>query len=335
MARHCLALIPLLASVALHAALVLVLARSANGAESDFSLRAPRLVGNTFEIETLDEASRELPESAPAQPRAPVAPPERVTATPAAAPAETVPTPRAPEPASETPVPSEPEAPSTVDDTADDNAAEPEPQAAPPAAHADEAPNAAEPEAKAASRASSPETNNSGAVPAGSATDVPSTPTYGQGSLPPHVGSLAKAFTRAVPRAAFRDPAWHRLPMGGAGKVIFRLELDEMGKVVGAASVEPTEPAPPSFLKSLVARTVLMLKAGTFALTERIQAGTQRFELSAELRRVEPLDDALADPNDLRQIGRLVEPTRVRPGKANFTYNSGRQVELTIRMLAE
>src|SRR5690606_34228905 len=141
------------------------------------------------------------------------------------------------------------------DDTADDNAAEPEPQAAPPAAHADEASNAAEPEAKAASRASSPETNDSGAVPAGSAaTDVPSTPTYGQGSLPPHVGSLAKAFTRAVPRAAFRDPAWHRLPMGGAGKVIFRLELDEMGKVVGAASVEPTEPAPPSFLKSLVAR---------------------------------------------------------------------------------
>jgi hypothetical protein len=336
MARRCLALVPLLVSVALHAAVLLVLAGSANGAESDFAVvQAPRLVGNTFEIETLQEAAPQLPESAVQHAQAVAAPPERVVAPPALP--SMVPEEQVPARPSDTPAqPSATEAPEAVE-----SAPEPEPQAAPSpalaAALAGDAARAAAPEVKTAPAASQPETVDSAAGQAASATsDLPAAPVYGQASLPTNVGSLAKAFTRAVPRAAFRDPAWHRLPMGAAGKVVFSIELDNMGKLVGAVSVERTEPEPPVFLKNLVARTVLMLKAGTFALTPQgLQAGTQRFELSAELRRVAALDDVLAEPEDLRQIGRLVEPTRVRPGKANFTYNSGRQVELTIRMLAE
>ena len=104
--------------------------------------------------------------------------------------------------------------------------------------------------------------------------------------------------------------------------------------MVGQGTVEE-EPKPAPHLKRIIGRAVLMLKQGTFALSEAgVSAGVQRFELSAEIQQVAALDDAIAEPHDLRQIGRLVEPTRVRPGKANFTYNSGRQVELTVRMLA-
>ena len=157
---------------------------------------------------------------------------------------------------------------------------------------------------------------------------------WGQAALPSHVASLAKGFTRAVPRAAFRDPVWHRLPLGQAGKIVFSIELDAAGKVLGGARDIEQEPAPPPYLKALTERTLLMLKAGQFALSPTgIRAGAQRFEMSASIRVVDPLDDELAEPEDLRQIGRLVEPSLTRPGKANFTYNSGRQVQLSIRML--
>ena len=339
MARRCLALVPLFVSVALHAALVLVLAGSASGAEPDFSgLQAPRLVGNTFEIETLQES-----EARPAQVTS--APASIPVESPAAASPKLAPTEKVSAPARD--VLAQPNTADTPEaEKAADRPRQPEPEqqvATPPTPLASQqaaAAGAVESELPAmpvTSQSNQAPTVDSAAGPAiSAANELPAPPVYGQASLPAHVGSLAKAFTRAVPRAAFRDPVWHRLPVGALGKVIFSIELDNTGKVVGAASVERTEPEPPVFLKSLVARTVLMLKAGTFALTPQgIEAGAQRFELSAELRRVEALDDVIAAPEDLRQIGRLVEPTRVRPGKANFTYNSGRQVELTIRMLAE
>jgi hypothetical protein len=79
-----------------------------------------------------------------------------------------------------------------------------------------------------------------------------------------------------------------------------------------------------------------MLRTGVFAPGQgREEAGVQRFELTARIEMEQKSESVLAEDHDLRQIGRFVEPTRTRPGKADFTYNSGRHVILTIRMLSD
>ena len=156
---------------------------------------------------------------------------------------------------------------------------------------------------------------------------------YGQDVLPASTASFAKAFTRAVPRIASADKVWHGLPLGSAGSAVFDIEVDARGKVVGQGTVLD-KPVPAAHLARIIGRTVLLLQNQSFGPPREGDAQVrQRLELSAEIRQVAALDDTFAEPQDLRQIGRLVEPTRVRPGKANFTYNSGRQVELTVRLL--
>jgi hypothetical protein len=145
---------------------------------------------------------------------------------------------------------------------------------------------------------------------------------------------LAKAFTRACPRAAFADEVWHRLPLGAAGVIEFSLVLDDAGRVQPTTPDGQQRSPPPRHLERLIERTVRMLHAGTFALEAgKVSAGTQRFRLSASIDQRPGSESVLDEPGDLRQIGRTVEPTRARPGKADFTYNSGRHVQLTIRML--
>jgi hypothetical protein len=159
-------------------------------------------------------------------------------------------------------------------------------------------------------------------------------PAYGEDIARPDVVSLAKALTRACPRAAFPDRAWHRLPLGPAGAIEFAVELDEQGKVVRATRRQNPTVSPPTHLLDLVKKTTRMLKTGVFALAGHgVEAGVQRFELSAHIESGVSSESVLADPHDLRQIGRFVEPTPIRPGKADFTYNSGRRVVLTVRML--
>ena len=302
------ATISLIASGALHVLVVVALARSASGAEpARDELDPARFVGNTFEIETVDAPLT------PAAPPLPAAPP-----TPTAAPEPAAPP--LPKPAEKAPSP--PDDPST--------------RAAHSAQVASQSPSAPTPPAPA--RAESPVTASAErAAPDGAQTATTGVvaPSYGQDALPASTASLAKAFTRAVPRIASSDQVWHGLPLGAAGKAVFSIEVDAQGKVVGQGTVLD-EPAPAPHLERIIGRTVLLLKSQTFtAFGEAGRGGTQRFELTADIRQVAPLEDAFAEPRDLRQIGRLVEPTRVRPGKANFTYNSGRQVELTLRLLAQ
>lgn len=331
------ALVFLLASALLHAAMLFAIAGSARGAQAvePDEQQAARWLGSTFEIEgvlgavqpdetasqrprpPLDESAR--PEPAPSQPL-PEQPSRAGSAEPPALEASE---PAAEEQSSERPP--EDHAPAAVAEPNDmqapsERAGRPEPSTP----HSETAPAPAD----------QPAPDSAMPAPGASSSATPGG-APGEPVVRPGVGSLAKAFTRAVPRAAFRDPAWHGLALGAAGSITFSIELDAEGRLVEQALVIDKEPAPPEHLERLVTRTTLMLKAGSFALTPAgVQAGKQRLELSAAIRKVEALDDALAEPRDLRQIGRLVEPTWVRPGKANFTYNSGRQVELTLRMLA-
>lgn len=333
--------VSLLASLALHALVLGVAVGSARGAPPDTEdLEAARFIGNTFEIDALLDAA-DLPEhseqAAKVEPSpAPAPEPEAapsVEAPPPPAPPKQAPPAEASEPPPKDSPESKPalvpaaEAPSALQEVPD-SVVSPEPSVARPQVAPAEVPTTSTTPVAALS---------AGATSAAAAAPAPSglaPASYGQSALPPNVATLAKGFTRAVPRAASPDPIWHRLPLGDAGKAVFSIEIDAEGKVVGQGKVEQ-EPAPAPHLKRIIGRAVLMLKRGTFALSEAgVAAGVQRFELTAEIHQVAALDDVFAEPHDLRQIGRLVEPTRVRPGKANFTYNSGRQVELTVRMLA-
>jgi len=333
------ATISLLASGVLHGLLFFGLVRSASGAEQAWDEREPaRFVGNTFEIDTVDVAglsAGHTSEPSPPDPEGPSPPKEAPSAPQPAAPS--APQPAAPsvpqavperalEPSvatGEVGAPSAPSARSSADPlaAASSTPVAPEPQPKAPAAPAAGAP--------ASTAASEREAAHAGAPVASSGTASG----YGQDVLAAATASFAKAFTRAVPRIASADRVWHGLPLGSAGSAVFEIELDAQGKVIGQGKVLD-EPPPTAHLARIIGRTVLLLRNQTFALAPEAGAPTsQRFELSAEIRQVAALDDGIAEPEDLRQIGRLVEPTRVRPGKANFTYNSGRQVELTVRFL--
>lgn len=318
----------LIASGGLHVLLLLGLTRSASGAENAWDEREPaRFVGNTFEIETVDAPPQAAGSPAPPEaagspaPDAPSAPspeapsavepePPSPPASPPVAAAPAVPSPPiAPVETSEPPpVQREPVLPPTVP--------------APPSAHASHPQTGSGATAPAPPGSAAAATAPSGAAPA-----------YGQDALPASSASFAKAFTRAVPRIASADKVWHGLALGSAGSAVFSIEVDAQGKVVGQGTVLD-KPVPAAHLARIIGRTVLLLRNQTFAHAAEGEAPvSQRFELSAEIRQVAALDDTFAEPEDLRQIGRLVEPTLVRPGKANFTYNSGRQVELTVRLL--
>lgn len=310
----------LMASGGLHVLLLLGLARSASGAEGAWDESEPaRFVGNTFEIETVEALPPTAGSPAPEPASAPEPDPASASAVPPlAAPAPIAP-PTSPEPA-EAPVAQEPVLPSApvgAAATASAASAAPSAGAAEATLEAGATPEAgAAPEARAARAAAS-----SGAV------------VYGQDALPASTASFAKAFTRAVPRIASADKVWHGLPLGSAGSVVFDIEVDAGGKVVGQGTILD-KPVPAAHLARIIGRTVLLLRNQSFGPPREGEAPIrQRLELSAEIRQVAALDDTFAEPQDLRQIGRLVEPTRVRPGKANFTYNSGRQVELTVRLL--
>jgi outer membrane biosynthesis protein TonB len=311
------ATISLITSGAIHVLVFVAVARSASGAEPASEELAPaRFVGNTFEIDTVDVA----PVAARDSPRAPPAP---------AAPAEPS-LPPAPAPRPAPPAEKALDVPDEPAPTIDSATVLPQPPSAPtPTPPAAESPQAASsPPAQGAQSPGAPATDAAQATTTGGVG-----PSYGQDALPASTASLAKAFTRAVPRIASSDKVWHGLPIGAAGKAVFSIEIDAGGKLVGQGRVLD-EPAPAPHLERIIGRTVLLLRSQTFAVPGEA-GGVQHFELSAEIRQVGALEDTFAEPQDLRQIGRLVEPTRVRPGKANFTYNSGRQVELTLRLLAQ
>ena len=108
-------------------------------------------------------------------------------------------------------------------------------------------------------RSSGSEAPNSGAPAAG---------TFGQEGLAPGVRRLGYAFTRAIPAATPADSAWRELPTGHVGTIRIELEVDESNRL-GALKrwqARPGEPAPPAVLERLVERTLLLLRAGQFAL---------------------------------------------------------------------
>lgn len=161
-----------------------------------------------------------------------------------------------------------------------------------------------------------------------SSTATPSPGTFGQEGLAPGVRRLGYAFTRAIPAATPSDGAWRELPAGLVGTIRIELEVDESNHL-GALKhwqARAGEPAPPPALERMVERTLLLLRAGQFALSGSNQPGSERLTIEVVLK-----DDA-ADEDGTEQVVKkgFDGATPGHPGHAYFRYGTGRTFEAKV-----
>ena len=135
---------------------------------------------------------------------------------------------------------------------------------------------------------------------------------------PSAVRSLGRAFTRAIPAACQADPGWGKLPAGDAGAIEIAISIDETGHITG---YKPLASDPPKQLLALVKRTIALLDAGTFALKGNVGAGVEVLRIHA----------GVCD-RDAAEAGGVAAHS-FGEGKAAFTPESGRHVEVTLRVV--
>lgn len=153
---------------------------------------------------------------------------------------------------------------------------------------------------------------------------------YGQEQALAHAAPLSKGLLRVLPRVAYPEAAFHTVPLGATARTRFSIDLDEDGRVVQAPRFDQHRPRD-LWLDDIVVRACLLLRGGAFGLSAG-KAGTHAFSLEVEVVQVAPREGDWLEPRDLAEIGRLVEPTLLAPGRAHFIYNSGRQVRLTLSL---
>jgi len=296
----------LLVSVALHAALLLVpvlgrLHTSVAAPEPAALPNSVAMVGNSIEVE---------------------APTPDFAAAPAAPPP-------APEPVDVSALPPEPT-------HVPEPARLPDPDAAPaPAPARPRAKPASKPQARVAAAAEPPSSAapSTAAAPGGDTPTAgsPAAGTFGQEGLAPGVRRLGYAFTRAIPAATPADPAWRELPAGHVGTIRIELEVDESNHL-GAFKqwqARPGEPAPPAVLVRMVERTVILLRAGQFALSGSNQPGSERLIIDVHLR-----DDTADDEGaDVVVQKKFDGASPGHPGNAYFRYGTGRAFEAKVTIV--
>jgi hypothetical protein len=179
----------------------------------------------------------------------------------------------------------------------------------------------------------------SSATPSSAAAAAPATPTsgspaagtFGQEGLAPGVRRLGYAFTRAIPAATPADPAWRELPTGHVGTIRIELEVDESNHLGELKQWQgrPGEPAPPAILVRMVERTLLLLRAGQFALSGSNQPGSERLVIDVSLRD-EAADDEGADVVVQKKFDGA---SPGHPGQAYFRYGTGRAFEAKVSIV--
>jgi hypothetical protein len=162
---------------------------------------------------------------------------------------------------------------------------------------------------------------------------APAAGTFGQEGLAPGVRRLGYAFTRAIPAATPADEAWRELPAGHVGTIRIELAVDD-GNHLGELKhwqARPGEPAPPAALERMVQRTLLLLRAGQFALSGSDQAGSERLTIDVTLRD-EAADDTDASTNVVNKGFDGASPGH--PGRAHFRYGTGRTFEAKVTIVS-
>jgi hypothetical protein len=161
---------------------------------------------------------------------------------------------------------------------------------------------------------------------------APASGTFGQEGLAPGVRRLGYAFTRAIPVATPADSAWRDLPAGHVGTIRIELEVGD-GNRLGALKRwqgRPGEPAPPAVLERLVERTLILLRAGQFALSGSNQPGSERLVIDVQLRDEAAEDEPVTDVVQRKFDG----ASPGHPGKAYFRYGTGRAFEAKVTIVS-
>jgi hypothetical protein len=152
---------------------------------------------------------------------------------------------------------------------------------------------------------------------------------FGAVALPQGTQYFAKAFARALP-VVLGDSAWLGLPLGHVGRASVDVSIDAAGRIA-EVELDPRT-ATPAILKRALDRVFVLLDSGTFSLDgQRVKMGVERLSLSVELSQRAANPDETADPKLMSEKGHLA-PSRERPGSAHLTFNSGRRVDVLIRM---
>jgi hypothetical protein len=161
-----------------------------------------------------------------------------------------------------------------------------------------------------------------------SSSSKPAAGTFGQEGLAPGVRRLGYGFARNIPPATKGDPAWLELPVGHVGTIRIELEVDANNRLgaVKRWQARAGEPAPPAVLERLVERTLILMRAGQFALSGSNDPGSERLLIDVEVR------DETADDEDNKNVVQLkFDPaTPGQPNKAYFRYGTGRAVEAKV-----
>ena len=164
-----------------------------------------------------------------------------------------------------------------------------------------------------------------------STTAAPAAGTFGQEGLAPGVRRLGYAFTRAIPAATPADAEWRELPAGRVGTIRIELEVDDNNRL-GAMKqwqARPGEAAPPAVLKRMVERTLILLRAGQFALSGSNQAGTERLVIDVTLR-----DEAAeGEGEDVVVQKKFDGASPGHTGNAYFRYGTGRAFEAKVTIV--
>jgi hypothetical protein len=187
------------------------------------------------------------------------------------------------------------------------------------------------PKTPAKPRPSAPEAANANAGSEAPTIGAPAAGTFGQEGLAPGVRRLGYAFTRAIPAATPADEAWRELPAGHVGTIRVELSVDANNHLgeLKLWQARPGEPPPPAVLERMVRRTLLLLRAGQFALSGSNQPGSERLVIDVTLR-----DDDAAEEVSNNVVNKGFDgATPGHPGRAHFRYGTGRTFEAKVTIV--
>jgi hypothetical protein len=88
----------------------------------------------------------------------------------------------------------------------------------------------------------------------------------------------------------------------------------------------------PRYLTEVVRRAHLLLERGRFSIGGIPGAGSETFALTVEVRDERPDDDLFVEPSHIVQRG-FDPPAPDAPGRAYFTFASGRRVEVHVALV--
>lgn len=154
---------------------------------------------------------------------------------------------------------------------------------------------------------------------------------FGAVGRPRGMRHLATAFSRAMPMAYSTETVWNELSLGRAGSLELTVNVGHDGEI-NATTPEDSVQAPKHLIE-LVRRTIMLLRNGTFSLSQtQPTSGTQRFLLEATIEQVPtPTSD---DPSRAGPVAFGYEtPRKGAPGFATFTLRTGRKVTIRITLV--